>query len=164
MVVAGVAMLGVAGCANSAPLAVPAVGGTTRCDGSPSALLRSFEDAFNQHDASALAALFSFNATFINIYGQVMEGRSGIERGHQQAFDSRLIVAELLMRDVDEQKLSSDEYLLYGRWTLTQTKTTSDSTSVPEGSGVLTAVAQCGFSQKWELRAATNVREATPPS
>jgi uncharacterized protein (TIGR02246 family) len=160
--VVAVSVLGVTGCSGAAPR--PAATATAdSCAGAPGDVLQDFADAFNEHDASALAALFSSDATFINIYGQVMEGRTGIENGHQRAFDSRLVVADLVVKEVDEEELGSDQSLLYGYWDLAQPANADASASVPPGSGILTAIAHC-TAEGWELRAATNVRETPPPS
>ncbi|UAJ80122.1 SgcJ/EcaC family oxidoreductase [Leifsonia sp. ZF2019] len=148
-------LLGVTGCSN------PATG--TTCTGSPSVVLQRFTESFNQHDAHAIAALFSPDATFINIFGMRMEGRTGIESGHRKAFRSRLVTAVLVMKGVEKQELAPDKYVLYGTWNLAQPKSADSGRSVPAGSGILTAVVQCA-SGDWQLRAAANVRQASPPS
>lgn len=156
-IVAGMALLGIAGCAGTASRT------TDTCTGSPKVLLQRFTDAFNEHDAPALAAIFSSDASFVNIYGERMKGRVGIESGHRHAFENRLVVANLVMKDIEKQELAPDEFVLYGSWDLAQPDGTDTSTAVPAGSGILTAVAQCASGQ-WQLRAATNVRQTTPPS
>ena len=42
-------------------------------------IVKDWTGAFNRHDAKAVAALFAENATFVNVYGELSQGRSEIE-------------------------------------------------------------------------------------
>lgn len=134
-----------------------------KCADSPADLFRSFTAAFNDGDAAALAALFGPDANFINIYGERMTGRIGIERGHAAAFRSRLSGAELLMLNVDTRAVSPTDAILYGTWELSQPGGIDPTTAVAPGTGTLTGVAAC-VDGAWRLEAAANVRSSTPPS
>jgi uncharacterized protein (TIGR02246 family) len=52
--------------------------------------IMDFADAWNHHDAKAMAALHTEDVNFINIFGQWWKGRSeveeGLRRGHSVAF------------------------------------------------------------------------------
>lgn len=44
-------------------------------------VLRSFDEAFNRHDADAVAALYTDDAEFVNVAGMWWRGRAEIKRG-----------------------------------------------------------------------------------
>lgn len=44
-------------------------------------LLASFDEAFNRHDADAVAALYTDDAEFVNVVGMCWRGRTEIRRG-----------------------------------------------------------------------------------
>jgi uncharacterized protein (TIGR02246 family) len=44
-------------------------------------VLASFDEAFNRHDADAVAALYTDDAEFINVAGMLWRGRAEIRRG-----------------------------------------------------------------------------------
>jgi uncharacterized protein (TIGR02246 family) len=50
------------------------------------AVMNSFMDAWNRHDAKAWAALFSEDADFTNVRGMGASGRSNIEEFHASRF------------------------------------------------------------------------------
>ncbi|WP_197023131.1 YybH family protein [Arthrobacter sp. MA-N2] len=126
--------------------------------------MSEFVEAFNRHDAPALAALFTDEAQFINIYGTVMKNRSGIEEGHAKAFSSRLAPAKLVLRGVERKSVSESVSTLYGTWDLSQPSNGDQTKLVPSGSGILTVVAQCTNAGRWLLAAGSNVRQSAPPS
>jgi uncharacterized protein (TIGR02246 family) len=59
--------------------------------------ISDFADAWNRHDAKAMAELHMDDVDFVNIFGQWWKGRSvveqGLRRGHDTAFSrSRMLV------------------------------------------------------------------------
>jgi uncharacterized protein (TIGR02246 family) len=60
-------------------------------------VISDFADAWNRHDAKAMAELHTEDVNFVNIFGQWWKGRSeveqGLRRGHATAFSkSRMLV------------------------------------------------------------------------
>ena len=60
-------------------------------------VISDFADAWNHHDAKAMAELHTDDVNFVNIFGQWWKGRSeveeGLRRGHTTAFSkSRMLV------------------------------------------------------------------------
>jgi uncharacterized protein (TIGR02246 family) len=76
-------------------------------------------EAWNRHDARALAAIFADDADFTNVFGMVAKGRAAIEALHAPLFetifkDSRLSVTETLVRLIRADVASVDV-----KWTMT---------------------------------------------
>ena len=59
----------------------PAIAKTTHDELAVRKVLASFDEAFNKHDADAVAALYTDDAEFINISGMWWRGRAEIRRG-----------------------------------------------------------------------------------
>jgi uncharacterized protein (TIGR02246 family) len=53
-------------------------------------VVERYRDAFNHHDAQAVAALYAPNADFTNMYGDGQHGRPAIERDYTNLFSGRL--------------------------------------------------------------------------
>jgi uncharacterized protein (TIGR02246 family) len=76
-------------------------------------------EAWNRHDARALAAIFAEDADFTNVFGMVAKGRAAIEALHAPLFktifkDSRLSVTETGVRLIRPDVASVDV-----KWTMT---------------------------------------------
>ena len=50
--------------------------------------LKSFEEAWNKHDANAFSLLFANDADFTNVFGMPVHGRDAIEQFHAPIFSS----------------------------------------------------------------------------
>jgi uncharacterized protein (TIGR02246 family) len=59
----------------------PAMADTANDEQAVRKVLASFDEAFNRHDADAVAALFTDDAEFINVSGMWWRGKAGIRRG-----------------------------------------------------------------------------------
>ncbi len=160
--IAAIAGMLVAGC-TAAPPPSPKTTPTPACSASPVTLFSEFTEAFNAHDAAQLADLFTEDANFVNIFGQFMPGRDGIESGHADAFDSRIAVADLNLDKVKVVDVDSEVVVMYGFWTLKQPDGADAALSVPDGSGILTGVAECA-GREWRFAAVSNTRVTPAPS
>jgi uncharacterized protein (TIGR02246 family) len=75
-------------------------------------------EAWNRHDARALANLFAEDSEFTNVFGMVAQGRAGIEALHAPLFstifkDSHLSVTETRVRMIRPDVASVDV-----KWTM----------------------------------------------
>lgn len=76
-------------------------------------------EAWNRHDAQALADVFAEDAEFTNVFGMIAQGRAGIEALHAPLFgtifkDSHLSVTETRVRLIRPDVASVDV-----KWTMT---------------------------------------------
>jgi uncharacterized protein (TIGR02246 family) len=81
-------------------------------------LVTALADAWNRHDAHALAAPFAEDADFTNVFGMVAHGRAAIEALHAPLFktmftDSHLSVTETRVRLIRPDVASVDV-----KWTM----------------------------------------------
>ena len=124
-------------------------------------LMKGFSDAFNAKDATALAALFSEDAEFVNIFGGRMRGRNEIQAGHAGFFAHALDANHLVMDpDPDVKLLTPDLLLAHAHWTRERLPDAPEGT-LPPSTGVLTLVVRQNAGH-WELVAATNVQAVAP--
>ena len=70
-------------------------------------------EAWNRHDARALASVFAEDADFTNVFGMLAKGRAGIEALHAPLFrtifkDSHLAVSETRIRFIRPDVASVD--------------------------------------------------------
>jgi uncharacterized protein (TIGR02246 family) len=117
--------------------------------------------AFNDKDAGAFAALFAEDAEFVNIFGQRMRGRAGIEAGHRVVFEKLLHGSRLTMREVDVMALGDDHALVHATWTRERLADAPPAT-LPPGTGIFTLVARRA-PDGWVLVGATNTQDVPPP-
>jgi uncharacterized protein (TIGR02246 family) len=129
----------------------------------PRALVDDFVTAFNDGDSAALSDLFAEHAEFVNIYGMRMSGRSGIAKGHAQAFASRLSRAELEVTSFHQRELDDDVVVAQAEWSLRQPEDADRSKVVPDSSGVLSFTVE-RTADDWEFASGANVVRSTPPS
>lgn len=125
------------------------------------ALVERLSEAFNTKDANAFAALFAPEAEFVSILGQRMRGREGIAAGHKVVFEKLLTGTRMTVTRIDVMPLSDQIVMMHAEWNRERLPEAT-ATTLPPGSGVLTFIAR-RTAQDWELMAATNVQESTPP-
>jgi uncharacterized protein (TIGR02246 family) len=97
--------------------------------------IAAFADALNRRDAGALASLFAADAEFVNIFGNRMRGRDGIEAGHRQAFAGPLANARVELGAPEVRALGSDAVVCLVPWTRSAL-----GEGLPPGEGVFTMV------------------------
>jgi uncharacterized protein (TIGR02246 family) len=71
-------------------------------------LIRSMTEAFNQHDAPALARLYTANADLVTVYGTWLQGTATIERGLEAFFQTIMKEGTLKTLDVQVRFLKPD--------------------------------------------------------
>lgn len=86
-------------------------------------LIQKGVDAFNAHDATAFANLYTENADFIPPMGGVLHGREQIRVAHENLFKMIPKPAKSTLEKKDEKVrfLTSDLILASGRWITTDT-------------------------------------------
>lgn len=115
---------------------------------------RRFADAWNVHDARALAALFAERADFVNVIGLHWHGREEIERAHAEIHATRMKTSHLTVLSLAVRTLRPDVALLHAAWEL-QGDTGLEGRPLPPRKGVLSFVVtrQDG---RWLVEAAQN--------
>ncbi|HJS88791.1 MAG TPA: SgcJ/EcaC family oxidoreductase [Steroidobacteraceae bacterium] len=94
----------------------------TRAQDNDSAAIRTLEShqaaAWNAHDASAYAALFTPEGDVVNVLGWWWQGRAEIQRKLTDAFATVFRKSHLTITDVAVRKLSPDIAVAHVRWTM----------------------------------------------
>ena len=80
-------------------------------------------EAWNRHDATAYAALFTADGDVVNVVGWWWKGRSEIERKLTAAFAYVFRESTMTITDVQVRFLSSSTAIAHVRWTMTGAKT-----------------------------------------
>jgi uncharacterized protein (TIGR02246 family) len=80
-------------------------------------------DAWNRHDATAYARLFTEDGDVVNVVGWWWKGRSEIESKLTAAFAFVFRESTMSITDVDVRFLSSDIALAHVRWTMAGART-----------------------------------------
>jgi uncharacterized protein (TIGR02246 family) len=80
-------------------------------------------DAWNRHDATAYANLFTEDGDVVNVVGWWWKGRAQIESRLTQAFAFVFRESTMTITDVDVRFLSPDIALAHVQWTMTGAKT-----------------------------------------
>lgn len=163
--IATVSSIGLHGCADTgSPTQRPSSSSSrTATDLGATDLARRFVTTFNDGDARALADLFTDDAEFVNIYGIRMSGRTGIERGHEAAFASRLDGATLSAHDVEQHAAADGVAVVQVGWRLERAADADPALAVPDSAGVLTFTA-LRTDGAWLFVAGANVVTSPPPS
>ncbi len=78
-----------------------------------------FAEAWNEHDAASIAALFVDDADFVNVVGIWWEDRSAIERAHAYGLDTIFGDSHLRVGRVKVRRLGEDVSVIHARMYLT---------------------------------------------
>lgn len=128
-------------------------------------LARGFGQAFNARDGEALAALFTDDAEFVNIFAARFRGRAAIASSHAAQFASvlrgNLLVVAPEEADITGRALTPDLLLAHVAWRRDRLPDAAEG-SLPPGEGLFTFVVERRAGQ-WRLAATTNVQRAAPP-
>src|SRR5438876_4592487 len=119
------------------------------------------QQAWNQHDAKAYAALFAEDGDLVNVVGWWWKGRAEIERKLTDAFAFVFRESSLTITQVDTRFLMPEVAGAHVRWTMTGAKTPP---MIPEPrEGLQTLVLQ-KLGGKWMIAAFqnTNYRPEVP--
>jgi uncharacterized protein (TIGR02246 family) len=123
-------------------------------------LVSQFEDAWNQHDAHAFAAVFTEDADFTNVIGMSAHGRKAIEDFHAARFsttfkNSKLSATDVTIRFINRQVASVDVH-----WEMTGALDSSGA-PVPLRKGLLNFIVT-DHDDRWSIAVMHN-QELAPP-
>jgi uncharacterized protein (TIGR02246 family) len=119
---------------------------------------KKYDQAFNKHDATAIAALFSQNAVILPP-GPMLSGTQAIEKAYQDAFKNTNFNSDHLGKIVQVQALGTDAAWVVGEWSVSAQGTNNARQNLHGNWG---AVAERENGQ-WTVRMATwNMIEPPP--
>lgn len=87
-------------------------------DTSPEKVAVAFIEAWNRHDADALAELFVPDADFVNVVGLWWRDREKIRIAHDYGFQRIFSNSHMTLRRVAVRHLGADVAVVHGAWTL----------------------------------------------
>jgi uncharacterized protein (TIGR02246 family) len=122
--------------------------------GKPDDAATAFAEAWNRHDASGLADLFSSDANFVNVVGLWWKNRDEIEKAHRATHDTIFRNSRLDGKVSSVVELGADIASVHFTWTL-------NGAFAPDGSpartreGILLLIVQNGPSG-WRIKVAQN--------
>ncbi|SFO64820.1 conserved hypothetical protein [Mesorhizobium sp. NFR06] len=114
----------------------------------------AFAEAWNRHDASGLAALFSPDANFVNVVGMWWKNREEIEQAHRATHDTIFRNSRLDGRVSSVVELGTDVASVHFTWTL-QGALAPDGSQAGTREGILLLIVHNGPSG-WRIRVAQN--------
>ena len=79
----------------------------------------ALEDAWNRHDAQALAGLFAEESDFTDAWGVRAEGRSGVEEYYVPLFETTFRESRLMFEDVRIRFVRPDIAAVDVKWEMT---------------------------------------------
>ena len=125
----------------------------------------AFGDAFNRKDGDALAAIFTDDAEFVNIFGARFRGKDSIATSHAAQFKSVLTGTILhvapLDTDITGRPLTADFLLAHVGWRRDRLPDAPEG-ALPPGDGLFTFVVE-RRAGRWLLAATTNTARSAPP-
>jgi uncharacterized protein (TIGR02246 family) len=113
-----------------------------------------FTNAWNSHDAAALAALFAEDADFVNVVGIWWRDRRAIEEAHAFAHRTFFRNSRLSMDEVAVKHLGTDLATVHCTWTLVGQEEPDGTVGEPRR-GILLFVVSRG-PEGWRIRTAQN--------
>jgi uncharacterized protein (TIGR02246 family) len=146
-------------------LAVPLFAGPKRVFNREEAAIRRmatrFAETWNQHDMTAMAALFAEDADFVNVAGMYWKGRDQIRQEHARLHGLQFKESVLTIRSVTVRFLNPDVALAHIKWALEGDRD-SDGTSRPPREGVASWVVTKRDGE-WQVASShnTNARPAS---
>ncbi len=82
-------------------------------------LAAKLAEAWNRHDARALAAIFAEDADFTNVFGVAVKGRAGIEGLHAPIFQNMFRDSHLTVTQTRIRLMRPDIAAVDVKWTMT---------------------------------------------
>lgn len=86
---------------------------------SPKSIITGFQQAWNAHDAEAVAELFVEDAHFVNVTGLWWSNRKQIQKAHQFGFDHIFGQSHMNVGRTEVRMLGHDHALVHARVTIT---------------------------------------------
>lgn len=118
------------------------------------------QQAWNEHDAHAYAALFAEDGDVVNVVAWWWKGRAEIESNLTRMFASNFRESTLALTRVDVRFLSQDIAIAHVRWTMTGAHMPPGLPEPREGLQTLTVQRRDG---KWLIAAFQNTNYVPPP-
>ncbi|MFL5541416.1 MAG: YybH family protein [Longimicrobiaceae bacterium] len=113
-------------------------------------------DAWNRHDASAYAALFTEDGDVVNVVGWWWRGRAEIESKLAQAFAYVFRESRLTITGVEVRLLSPDIAVARVRWTMEGARTPS---GIPEPTRGIQLQVLTRDADGWSIKSFQNTNE-----
>jgi uncharacterized protein (TIGR02246 family) len=115
-------------------------------------LVSRFREAWNRHDAAAMAALFAEDAEFTSWRGVRVGGRVGVRTYHAEAFRMRYAESVLHVDGQQVRFLRPDVATLDVWWSITGSKFDSGALRPPRRGVTAIVAAKDGDERPWELK------------
>lgn len=96
---------------------------------SPKSIITGFQQAWNAHDAHALAELFVEDAHFVNVTGLWWSNRAQIRQAHQFGFDHIFGQSQMSVGRTEIRMLGEDHAVVHARVTVTGQNTPDGQTA-----------------------------------
>ena len=119
------------------------------------------QQAWNQHDAHAYAALFTEDGDVVNVVAWWWKGRTEIESNLTRMFSNIFRDSTLTFKHVDVRFLTSEIAIAHARWTLEGARMPPGLPEPREGLQTLTVQKRNG---KWLIAAFHNTNYVPPPA
>ncbi len=126
------------------------------------ALLRDWEGAWNAHDMTRFAALFTEDANMVTVGAGHLVGRRAIEADHAPKHVTRFRESVLRNEPPSVRFLTPDIALVHLRWAMRGDRNADGSAREPR-SGLLSCVVM-RTPDGWRVRAAHNTNATTTPA
>lgn len=117
------------------------------------------QEAWNQHDAHAYAALFAEDADVVNVVGWWWKGRTDIESNLTRMFSSIFRESTLTFDKVDVRFLRPDIAIAHAHWTMTGAHMPAGLPEPREGLQTMTLQKRNG---QWLIAAFQNTNYVAP--
>jgi uncharacterized protein (TIGR02246 family) len=121
-----------------------------------------FMDAWNRHDAKALAAVFAEDADFTNVRGIGASGRQKIEDFHAPMFATIFSKSHLEYTDIKTRLIRPDVAAVDVRWKMTGA-IDAQGNPRPDREGLLSFV-MAKNAERWEIAVMHNLEISAPPA
>lgn len=113
-------------------------------------VLQAFEHTWNEKDVDGLVALFTDDAEFTDIMGNVARGKDKIKQMHEFAFGKMMKGATLRIDSVYTRAIGSGLVLATSKWS-TDGHTTPSGVEMPQRRGLLQFVCKDTGNSTWKI-------------
>ncbi|OJJ16073.1 hypothetical protein BKI52_35480 [marine bacterium AO1-C] len=124
------------------------------------AILDRFVTVWNQKEVEAFGELFTKNAEFIDVVGQVALGKAAIKQQHEFPFTVVMKQAVLELKNLYARALKADLVMVSGNWKV-EGSLTPDGKPLPTRNGVIQFVLEL-LDNQWKILLVHNSDNALP--